>query len=144
MSSLNFCYIFRVKVESAPEKEKKEPVKEEKKKPVEKDAEDSDEETFSNTNENDGSESPRTSALRAMGVHAAGVVDMMQNRDAEQQPEYSPPQESLSPISEENELDSSGSQKMSYEPSVNSMVEQNVPNIMITSSVSILVVIFLC
>ncbi|XP_057306004.1 uncharacterized protein LOC130644420 isoform X4 [Hydractinia symbiolongicarpus] len=123
-----------VKIESIPEKEKKEPVKEEKKKPVEKDAEDSDEETFSNTNENDGSESPRTSALRAMGVHAAGVVDMMQNRDAEQQPEYSPPQESLSPISEENELDSSGSQKMSYEPSVNSMNEQNVPNIMITSS----------
>ena len=58
----------------------------------------------------DGSESPRTSALRAMGVHATNVIDIMQSRDGET-PIYMPPQESLTPIAEENELESSGSMK---------------------------------
>ena len=58
---------------------------------------------------NDGSESPRTSALRAMGVHASNVIDIMQTKESE--PVFSTPQESLSPIEEENELESSGSMK---------------------------------
>ena len=44
-----------------------------------------------------------------MGVHATNVIDIMNSKEIEQQPIFCPPQESLSPIVEENELESSGS-----------------------------------
>ena len=57
-----------------------------------------------------GSESPRTSALRAMGgVAAQGVIDYMnkQSDEEKQHPSFEPPQDSLTTISEESELESS-------------------------------------
>ena len=54
-----------------------------------------------------GSESPRTSALRAMGGEAAqGVINYMMNTQGEQ-PTYDPPHEGLTTISEESEMEKS-------------------------------------
>jgi hypothetical protein len=71
-----------------------------------------------------GSESPRTSALRAMGGDAAQeVIDMM--NDQEEQA-YEPQSEGLTTISEEHELESSGSV-------VSRPQSTTAPNITVTS-----------
>ena len=63
-----------------------------------------------------GSESPRTSALRAMGGEAAqGVIEIMQQGGGEQVT-YDAPYEGLTTISEENELEKS--QQLSVAPSI--------------------------
>lgn len=62
-----------------------------------------------------GSESPRTSALRAMGGEAAqGVIDYMNTQG--EQVTYEPPHEGLTTISEENELEKS--QQLSVAPTI--------------------------
>ena len=53
-----------------------------------------------------GNESPRTAALRAMGVFANTIVD-----DIQKENEYNPPAEGLTSIAEENELELSLSPK---------------------------------
>lgn len=70
-----------------------------------------------------GSESPRTSALRAMGGNAAQEVINMMNRQEQQA--YVPPSEGLSTISEEHELESSAS--------VASRPQSIAPSITVTS-----------
>lgn len=57
---------------------------------------------------NEGKESPRTSALRAMGRHASDVIDILQAR--EERPvtsPYSSSQDALDVIEEESETEKS-------------------------------------
>lgn len=75
-----------------------------------------------------GSESPRTSALRAMGgAAAASVIDTMTQKT---EPSYFPSSDGLHTITEENELESSGS--ISKQSETVSMA----PSITITTAVS--------
>ena len=114
--------------EEEPEKEKKSKKQSKKEEVVEEDVEnDHSEEEEEKTEDTSGSESPRTSALRAMGGNAAAnIIDMMS-----QQPEipYYPSSDGLHTITEENELESSGS--LSRPPETVSMA----PSITITTPV---------
>ncbi|XP_047128567.1 uncharacterized protein LOC100208668 isoform X7 [Hydra vulgaris] len=71
--------------------------------------------------ENKGNESPRTAALRAMGVFANNIVDVMQKEDDKY------PQENLTSIAEENELDLSLSPRKVPEITVTTYIKPGDP-----------------
>ncbi|XP_065648914.1 uncharacterized protein LOC100208668 isoform X22 [Hydra vulgaris] len=71
--------------------------------------------------ENKGNESPRTAALRAMGVFANNIVDVMQKENDKY------PQENLTSIAEENELDLSVSPRKVPEITVTTYIKPGDP-----------------
>lgn len=119
---------------SSPEEPVEKPKKD--KKPVKKsiDNEPADhsesEEEQQTVEDTTGSESPRTSALRAMGGDAAAnVIDIMMNQN---ELEYYHSSDGLHTINEENELESSGSVSTQQ----HTIASTHPPSITITQSVN--------